>query len=323
MTKRETILNLVSDIGGTNARFALVPANSKTTRDEQTLRCRDFPGPVEAARHYLSTVGDPDIHLAAFDVATAVTGDQVTLTNGPWTFSIEQTRKALGLERLSVINDFTALAYAVPLLDSSEVRQVGGGSAQAESAIGVLGAGTGLGVSGLLPNRGHWLAIEGEGGHAAFSPADPREDAILQVFRSRFGSHVSVERLLSGMGLTNIYEALCELDGSALARPEPDEITAQAIRGKDARCRETVQIFCAALGTAAGNVAITLGARGGVYIGGGIVPKLGEFFDASPFRHRFEDKGRFHLYVAAIPTYVILADLPALRGLAALLQHAG
>jgi glucokinase len=317
----ESALSLVSDIGGTNARFALVPADTVTTQHEHTLRCADFPGPVEAVRHYLAMIGNPRIRIAAFDVATAVNGDQVALTNGPWDFSITRTRDALGLERLHVINDFTALALAVPLLNANETRQVGGGSALPDTAIGVLGAGTGLGVSGLLSDRGRWLAIEGEGGHAAFSPMTEREDAILQILRGRLGSHVSVERLLSGMGLTNIFEALCEIDGVQPVRREPGEITEQALRGDDARCSETVDIFCAVLGTAAANVAITLGARGGIFIGGGIVPKLGSYFDDSPFRSRFEDKGRFRRYVAAIPTYVIVAEQPALRGLAAFLKH--
>lgn len=319
---RESDLRLVADIGGTNARFALVSANSTETQRELALRCDDFAGPVEAVRHYLATVGNPRIGVAAFDVATAVTGDQIALTNGPWSFSITQTRDALGLERLHVINDFTALALSVPLLAANETRQIGAGSPLPDAAIGLLGAGTGLGSSGLLPYRGHWLAIEGEGGHVAFSPATDKEDAILRILRARFGSHISVERLVSGMGLTNIFEALCELDGAKPVKLEPDQITEQALRGSDARCRETVDIFCAALGTAASNLAMTLGARGGVFIGGGIVPKLGSYFDGSPFRNRFEDKGRFRRYASAIPTYVILADLPALRGLAAYLQHA-
>ena len=317
----DSALSLVSDIGGTNARFALVSVDSAITRQEHTLRCEDFPGPVEAVRHYLAMVGNPNIQVAAIDVATAVDGDQVALTNGPWKFSIRQTREALGLERLHVINDFTALALAVPMLDANESRQIGGGSPRPETAIGVLGAGTGLGVSGLLPDRGRWLAIEGEGGHAAFSPITKREDAILHVLRRRFGRHVSVERLVSGMGLTNIFEALCEIDGAPPVRREPGEITEQALRGHDERSRETVDIFCAALGTAAGNLAITLGARGGIFVGGGIVPRLGKYFDDSPFRSRFEDKGRFHNYAAAIPTYVIVAEQPALRGLAAFLKH--
>ena len=315
----EASLALVADIGGTNARFALVEPGATTTQHELNLRCHEFAGPVKAAQHYLATVGNPVVRVAAFDVATAVTQDHIRLTNGPWSFSVSATREALGLDQLHVINDFTALALAVPILDKNETRQIGGGAQVPEISIGVIGAGTGLGVSGLLWHNGRWLAVQGEGGHVAFSPVTEREDAVLRIFRRNFGSHVSVERFLSGMGLTNIYEALCELDGTHPVKLEPARITEHAIDGSDPRSRETVDLFCAALGTAAGNLAVTLGARSGVYIGGGIVPKLGDRFYQSAFRERFEDKGRFSTYLSAIPTYVILAETPALRGLATLL----
>jgi glucokinase len=291
-------ISLVADIGGTNVRFALVPVGTTEPQREQILRCGDFDGPVEAVRHYLSLVGNPDLGIAAFDVATAVTGDQISLTNGPWSFSIAATRDALGLDRLHVINDFTALALAVPILDEHETRKVGAGVPVPETAIGVLGAGTGLGVSGLLWHAGRWLAVQGEGGHVAFSPVTEREDAILNVFRRDYGSHISVERFLSGMGLTNIYRALCELDGAEPVQLEPAQITEAAL-----------------------GVAITLGARSGVFIGGGIVPRLGDYFDRSAFRKRFEDKGRFSDYLSSIPTYLIVAETPALRGLATLLAR--
>jgi glucokinase len=319
ITMSETSLSLVADIGGTNARFALVPAGTTNTRDEHNLRCRDFAGLHEAVRHYLSMVGNPEIRVAAFDVATAVTGDRIHLTNGPWSFSISETKTALGLDEFHVINDFTALALAVPILGESEIRKVGRGEPVPETAIGVLGAGTGLGVSGLLWHGGRWLAVQGEGGHVAFSPVTAREDAILRIFRRDYGSHISVERFLSGMGLSNIYRALCELDGAEPVQREPAQITHDALDQADAHAVETVDIFCAALGTAASNLAITLGARSGVFIGGGIVPKLGPYFDQSAFRARFEDKGRFSEYLSAVPTYVIVAATPALRGLATLL----
>lgn len=310
---------LVADIGGTNARFALVGPDKRTPQHELSLLCADFSGPVEAVRHYLSLVGEPPIAVAAFDVATPVTGDLVQLTNGPWSFSIAATRDALGIERLDVINDFTALALAVPTLTADETRKVGRGEAVPQTAIGVIGAGTGLGVSGLLWHAGRWLALQGEGGHVAFSAVTPREDAILAILRREYGSHVSVERVLSGMGLNNIYRALCELDGSRPRALTPALITDAALAGEDDQARETLGIFCAALGTAASNLAVTLGARSGIFIGGGIVPRLGEFFDRSAFRQYFEDKGRFSDYVSAIPTYVIVAPTPSLRGLATLL----
>jgi glucokinase len=312
-------VRLVGDIGGTNARFALVDADSSMPRDEHVLRCADFPGLELAVRHYLSGCGNPPVREAAFDVATGITGDYVHLTNGPWGFSIEQARKDLRLERLQVINDFTALALAVPKLQQSELRKIGGGAVVARTPIAVLGAGTGLGVSGLIPSGPNWIALQGEGGHTAFSPANAREIAVLGWLLERF-PHVSTERVVSGMGLENLHQALCAIDGVRAAQRAPEDITSAALSGGDAHCREALDTFCAILGTAAANLVVTLGARGGCYIGGGIVPRLGSYFDTSPFRERFEAKGRFSAYVAAVPTYVILAANPALRGLATLFQ---
>ena len=318
---KNSTLSLVADIGGTNVRFGLVPEGATAVEREHSLRCHDFAGPAEAARHYLAMSGNPEIRVAAFDVASAITEDRVDLTNSPWSFSISGIRDELGLDQLLVINDFTALAMAVPMLTDKELREVGHGKAVAHTAIGVLGAGTGLGVSGLIWHGGDWLALEGEGGHVAFSPVTEREDAILKIFRGQFGNHVSAERFLTGMGLSNIYRALCEIDGDQPEELEPARITEAAIGKTDRRAGETVDIFCAALGTAASNLAITLGARSGVFIGGGIVPKLGSYFDQTEFRARFEQKGRFSDYLAAVPTYVIVAATPALRGLAKLIAQ--
>ena len=316
-------LRLVADIGGTNARFALVAPGSTHPQHKRTLLCADFPGPVEAVRHYLAQFDDAVVDEAAFDVATGITGDEIALTNGPWRFSIAATREALKLSRLDVTNDFTALALGVPLLAPAEKRQVGAGTPVAGAAMGVIGPGTGLGVSGLLPLPGRWIPIQGEGGHTALSPMNEREDAVLRVLRRRFGGHVSTERVVSGPGLVNLYRALCDIEQAAPSFSAPEQITQQALSGADEHCMQALDLFCAMLGTAAGNLAAILGARGGIYIGGGIVPRLGEyFFDRSPFRARFEDKGRFHSYIRSIPTYVILADTLALRGLAAMLEAA-
>jgi glucokinase len=314
-------MRLLADIGGTNIRFALLADGALRPERELSLRCADFDGLEQAARHYLAQAGDPVIIEAAIDVATAVTGDLVKLTNSPWAFSIEQTRRQLGLQRLLVLNDFTALALSLPLLAAEELRQVGRGTTVAGAPIALIGAGTGLGVSGLLHCEGRWLPIQGEGGHTAFSPADEREDAVLGVLRERFG-HVSTERLASGPGLVNIYRALSVLAHDVPREREPERVAELGMRGEDPRCQEALTMFCAVLGMAAGNLVVTLGARGGLYIGGGIVPKLGEWFDRSPFRARFEHKGRFASYVAGVPTLVILAENPALRGLAAALSQA-
>jgi glucokinase len=312
-------MRLVADVGGTNARFALVAMGSIEPRHEKTVRCADYDGLDAAVRAYLRDLGNPRVRRAAIDVATGITGDIIQLTNGPWKFSVEQTRRALGLERLQVINDFTALALSVPVLGPTERTQVGGGAPVAGTAIAVIGPGTGLGVSGLLPAGSGWAVLQGEGGHTAFSPMTPREIDLLKWMMTRF-DHVSTERLVSGMGLQNLYQGLSVLDGAPARTLAPDEITAAGLAGSDTRCREALDLFCAILGGAAANLVVTLGARAGCYIGGGIVPRLGDYFMRSPFRARFERKGRFSDYLAAVPTYVIGAANPALRGLATLFR---
>ena len=315
------IMRMVADIGGTNARFALVPAGSLEPQDEETVQCADFASLEHAARRYLQDRGNPIVREAALDVAVDPIGDFIKLTNGPWGFSIEQTCRTLGLDHLQVVNDFTALALAVPTLRPDEVQSVGGGTAIAGTPIAVIGPGTGLGVSGLIPASERFVALHGEGGHAAFSPMNEREAGVLHWLQQRY-DHVSTERVVSGMGLQNLYQALCALDGVRPQALGPDKITAAALANANAQCAQAVEMFCGILGTAAANLVVTLGARAGCYIGGGIVPRLGDYFARSPFRARFESKGRFSSYVAAVPTYVILAQSPALRGLATLFQDA-
>ena len=315
----QTEMRLIADIGGTNVRFALVPAGSNRPQQEKSLLCSDFPGLEQAALHYLDAQGLSTLSEAAVDVATAVTSDVVKLTNSPWAFSIEQTRRALGLTRLLVINDFTALALSLPLLRPDELRPVGGVSSLKGAPIALIGAGTGLGVSALIPCGEHWVPIQGEGGHTAFSPMDEREDGVLGVLRGRFG-HVSTERLASGPGLVATYEALCELDHRPAQALKPEQVADAGLSASDPQCAEALRMFCAVLGTAAANLVVTLGSRGGVYIGGGIVPRLGDYFLHSPFRTRFEQKGRFSHYVSQVPVWIILAENPALRGLASALE---
>jgi glucokinase len=199
---------------------------------------------------------------------------------------------------------------------------VGGGAARAGSAIGLVGAGTGLGVSGLVPVEDRWVPLHSEGGHVAFSPLDEREVEVLRYCWQRY-DHVSAERFVSGPGIALIREALAASRGIALdAALSPAEIVARALSGGDALSREAVDCFCGMLGTVAANLAVTLGAQGGIYIGGGVVPRLGGYFAESPFRARFERKGRFSAFTAQIPTWVITAPYPALTGAAGILaQH--
>ncbi len=319
---------LLADIGGTYARFTVETASGVFghTASLRSAEYADFHAAVSAYLARLPAELRAGLQHAAVAIANPVEGDEVRMTNYHWRFSSEQMRQRLGLETLVVVNDFTALAMALPRLAPGQRRQVGGGTARPNSVVGVIGAGSGLGVSGLIPLAGAtstgFVALGTEGGHASFSPRDEREIAILRHGLTEY-SHVSFERLLSGPGIELIHRALrarAGLAGEALPAPE---ITRRALAGgaedPDGICTETLDAFCAILGTAAANLAVTLGAFGGLYIGGGIVPRLGRSFDRSPFRARFEDKGRFSDYTRGIATFVVTAEHATFLGASAIL----
>jgi glucokinase len=305
---------LLGDIGGTHARWAWQPDAGAPLQDPVMLPCAANASLLESAASYLASSGHARPVSAGIGVAAVVAGDRVTMTNGNWSFSIAQLKRALGLERCLVINDFTALAMGLTELRPSDLRPIGGGSPLRGAPMALLGPGTGLGVSGLLPNADDgWSALNGEGGHATLAATDEREAEVLSRLRRRFG-HVSAERVLSGPGLVNLYEALCGLAG-VVARPlTPADISAAAIASTDRRCAEAARLFASFLGNVAGNLALTLGARGGVYIGGGVVPHLGPAFDDGLFRRQFDDKGRFATYLKSVPVWLITAQAPALVG---------
>jgi glucokinase len=308
---------LLADIGGTHARFAIQSDPGAAPRHVQTLRCADHRTLADAARAYLDTLHGTRPASAALAIANPVTGDEVRMTNHHWSFSILALRRELGLGRAVVMNDFTALALALPVIPPEHLQPVGGGERQPRAPMVVLGPGTGLGVSGLVPDgHGGYIALSGEGGHVTLAAGNEREAAVLARIAQRFG-HASAERALSGPGLQNLYQALSELDGAAAEALSPAEISERGLSGVDARCEEAIELFCSLLGALAGNFALTLGAFGGVFIGGGIVPRWGERLARSGFRERFEAKGRFRDYLAAIPTYVICAPVsPSLQGAA-------
>jgi len=310
---------LLADIGGTYAHFTLETAPGRFTKMAQ-LCCADHADFHAAVSAYLGQLPPSSraIEHAAIAIANPVEGDAVGMTNYHWRFSIEQMRQRLQLQTLVVVNDFTALAMALPRLSPAQQRQVGGGTARERSVIGLLGAGTGLGVSGLIPAGDGWVALGTEGGHASFSPRDERELAILRHAQRQF-AHVSSERLLSGPGIELIHRALVERAGVAAETLSAPAITRRGLDGSDPLCAEALDVFCGMLGTAASNLALTLGAFGGIFIGGGIVPRLGDYFDRSPFRERFEDKGRFSGYVTAIPTFVVTAERATFVGASAIL----
>jgi glucokinase len=318
MTVSET--GLIGDIGATNARFALVRPNANATH-HRTYRTTDYPSLVDLIEAYLGEWPRARPTDAVLAVAAPVTDDKVAFTNHPWRFSINDVRERLKLKQLRVINDFLANAVAIAHLDESDRTQIGSGSPAAGAPIGLIGPGTGLGVSVFIPAFDGGTPIQGEGGHVTMAAADSQESAVLDLMRRRY-DHVSAERVLSGVGLVNLYNALCELAGLPAAPFAPAQITDPRTWSEDPRTREATAMFCAMLGTVASNLALTVGARGGIYIAGGIVPKLGTIFVESAFRARFEAKGRLHDYLAAIPTYVITRPLPALLGAAKLLERA-
>jgi glucokinase len=302
---------LIGDIGGTNARFALVDPDGLPA-EERTLRVADYPGLVEAAQAYLA---GRQVEEAVIAVATPVEGDAISFTNAPWSFSVREAQRQLDLARLAVINDFVAQALAVPHLLPSEREQIGRGEPLPDRPIGVIGPGTGLGVSALVGPSGAMTALPTEGGHASLAPAAPRELALLGRLLARFG-HVSKERALSGPGLLNIAQGLAEVDGVSIAADTPEAVTRQARDGSCPVCREAALMFSALLGSAAGDLALIYGARGGVYIAGGLCLSLGDLFDRVAFRRRFEDKGRFRRYLEPIPTYLVTRGDTGLLGAA-------
>lgn len=317
----ESAPRLLGDIGGTNARFALQSARGPVESLEVYETGR-YPSLTDAVRNYLSRVAPlaPPRH-AAFAVASPVTGERIALTNNVWSFSISDVKRDLGLSGLHVVNDFVAVALSILRLGPEDVRQIGGGEAVPATPIAAIGPGTGLGVSALVPAETGWVPLAAEGGHVTMPAYDAGEDAVIARLRKRLG-HVSAERVLSGPGLVNLHFALAEIAGRPPEHLTSDEISRRALVEGDPACRETFDTFCAMLGTVAGNLALTLGARGGVFIAGGIVPDFAEAFAASAFRERFEEKGRFRDYLSRIPTFVITRDLPAFVGLSTLLDAA-
>ncbi|MFZ6653606.1 glucokinase [Undibacterium sp. TJN19] len=310
---------LLADIGATHARFTL-ESSPGVFEAVRVLKCDEYTGIVPLLRDYLSGNPNSKVHHAAFAIANPIDGDQVRMTNRDWAFSIEDVRREFGLYTLLIVNDFTALAMSLPGLQAKDVMQVGGGTPVAKSVIGVLGPGTGLGVSGLIPTSDGFVTLGSEGGHVNFAPTDEREYAILQ-FAWKEWPHVSTERLISGPGMELIYRALADRNQVSAKALPAQEIMRGALTDGDALCLETLECFCAMLGSFSANLAVTLGAFGGIYIGGGIVPLMGDWFLTSAFRMRFEAKGRFSSYLAQIPTFIITTPNPAFYGVSAILSE--
>lgn len=308
---------LVGDIGGTNARFALVGPDGPP-HGARKLPRQSFNSVAEAIEDYLAEAGGSRPAGVALAAAGPVVGGAVRFTNRGWSTS-EAALRSLGFDKAIVINDFAALAHAAPTLGEADFRVIGPPiEGEPDATVAVLGPGTGFGVGALARSGGAAAPISGEGGHVGFAPTDEVEVEIARRLTARHG-RVSWERILSGPGLAALHDLLAEIEGRSAPGLAADEITARAL-ARDAACDATLDRFCAILGSAAGDFAMAFGARGGVWLTGGVAQAAAPLIEASPFRARFEDKGRMSAYVAAIPTRLITDSLAALRGLAAMVQ---
>jgi len=310
---------LIADVGATKTRWALLDDEGRALAPD-IFQNADFTGLSELLDVYLSHRRASDQpRRAALAIAAPILGDQVRMTNIDWAFSQSELEQHLRLTHLTVVNDFAAIAWGLPDFGPSELKQVGRGAPAPRTPLAVLGPGSGLGVATLVPSGDSWAVASGEGGNVSVATITVKETAVAELIRAERG-HCSAEDLLSGRGLVNIRAALSKLSGDAAPAMNPAEIAAAAEQG-DPLAEEARRLFFALLGTVAGNLALTVGARGGVFIAGGIIPQLLDAFVTSEFRERFEAKGRYRAYMEAIPTYVVTEPLPAFRGLRKLLGY--
>ena len=310
---------LVGDVGGTNARLALCEVETGAISHAKTFSTSDYDNLEAVIRFYLAEQQQA-VTDGCIAIACPITEDWVEMTNHDWAFSTRQMKQNLGFSTLEIINDFTAVSMAIPMLTENEVIQFGGKAPVKDKPIAIYGAGTGLGVSHLVHVNQRWVSLPGEGGHVDFAPNSEEEGIILEELRAELG-HVSAERVLSGPGLVNLYRAIVKSDGRLPENLQPKDVTERALEDSCTDCRRALSLFCVIMGRFGGNLALNLNTFGGVYIAGGIVPRFLEFFKSSGFRGGFEDKGRFRDYVQDIPVYLIVHDNPGLLGAGAHLRQ--
>ncbi len=306
---------LLADIGGTNARFALL--RDGRPGEVLCLAVADHATSYDAVAAAMERLGCAPLPAAAvLAFAGPVDEARAEMTNAAWETTVGELRRRFGFARVRLLNDYAALALGLGELAGDDKLAIGPPRPEARGTLAVLGPGSGLGVGALVPAQPHDIPLVSEGGHATMAADDDLEAALIAELRAEFG-HVSAERLLSGPGLANIHRALARLRGEDAAPLDPAEITRRGLEGNDELCRLALERFCLFLGGFAGDVALSYGARGGVYLGGGILPRFPDFLAASGFRARFEDKGRFRDYLADIPTWLIVREDAAFVGLAA------
>ena len=313
------MLSVVADVGGTNIRLAVLDITNGEMSKIREYPCAQFITIDTALVQYFATLSEPVGYLC-IGIACPVENDLISMTNLNWQFSKKQLKQKLALQALYVINDYTAISLAVPFVEENQKIKIGGGEEVADGVKAIFGPGTGLGVSHLIKHNEKWVSLDGEGGHSSFAPNTSQQADVLLLLQSQFG-HVSNERLLSGQGLVNIYHALCRLAGKQPEFFEPAEITKSALAVECEIAEQTLTLFCQAMGGFAGNLALNLDCKGGVYIAGGIVPRFIDFFQNSEFRAFFEAKGRFAGFLKTVPTYLITHENPGLLGAAVYLQQ--
>lgn len=311
---------IVADIGGTNARFSRVDLMNMDIDRIEVYRCADFSSLAGALTFYQQQQGSLSSRQIAIAIACPVTHDLVNMTNFHWTFSINEMKLELDLDHLHVMNDFTAAAMSLPSLPADKKIQIGVGCTDSTKPMVVLGAGTGLGVAHLIPTANGFIPLPGEGGHVDWT-AQTEQEWFIQRFLANQYDHVSPERLLSGTGLENLYLAIAAYQKLSVTMLPAEEIARLALAGQSPLAIDTVAQFFASLGGFAGDLALTLSAFGGVYIAGGIVPKLLPLMHDSEFRRRFEAKGRFSGFNREIATYVVTDEHPGLLGAAVYLKQ--
>lgn len=323
-------LLLVADIGGTNARFGLVELDQAqlkaggkinyTAKQQITLKCAEHADMASMIKACCQQLGVDIPKHACLAIAGPIESGQASMTNLNWKFSITSLRDSLGMETLHVINDFASLAYAVPFLEADELVTLYSAKANSEAPIVVMGPGTGFGMAGLIPDQGNWRIVPTEGGHASFAPTNDKEMAI-KSYLLKEQNHVSVENILSGAGLVNLYRAFAYLANEPAKAYTPADVSSKGISGDDELCREAVFTFCEVLGEVAGDKALSWGAKGGVVIGGGITPKLVDILHETHFLERYKNKGPMDSYVSDISIRLIVNTNAALVGSAAWLIH--
>jgi glucokinase len=313
---------LIGDIGGTNARLALVSPGEVLPHDILNLPCAEYPGVIEAVQDYLYRVGatgDNAPKEACLAFACPVHAERVKMTNNHWTFLKSEVQQALNLSLFKVINDFTAQALGVPHVAASELVEVQPGTTQAHATRLVIGPGTGLGVAGVFPGQHAWIPLPTEGGHVTFAPTDDTERSIVAVFKQHH-QRVSVERLLCGQGLFELYQAYCSFEGAEPRLTSPADVTRAANEGEPQATAALLR-FLKILGDVCGDATLTMGARGGVYLCGGILPRLLDWLPKSELRSAFVNKGRMGSYNADIPIWVVTAPWTGLLGAAEALHN--